>query len=142
MTQHEEECIKFRDQRIMRIVIDQWKLYAYYAVRVQTHKNIAATRLFTLLCNRKHQVKFDALHRLTKYGVFVKQKFRRRIQHQQKLSPSQRYEQLALGLDIWCRTLRTFNRKGLIRCLLKWRVNALYAARKEEIEQSVLPIGK
>ena len=107
MSQTERDCIKFSDLRIKSIVIDQWKLFAHYRVRQETHKNIGLTKLFNVLGNRRYQVKFDALHRLSKYAIHLKQKMRRRkIAHQLKLTPEQRYERLALGLDVWGRHLR------------------------------------
>lgn len=72
MSQTERDCIKFSDLRIKSIVIDQWKLFAHYKVRQETHKNIGLTKLFNVLGNRRYQVKFDALHRLSKYAIHLK----------------------------------------------------------------------
>jgi len=71
MSQQEEDCLQHSDSRIKSLVLDQWKLFTHYKVRLQTHKNIGLARLVTLLANRKHHVKYDALHRLHKYAVFL-----------------------------------------------------------------------
>ena len=107
MTPAEEDYLKYSDARIKGIVIDQWKLFTHFRVRKETQKNFALSKMFTLLANKRHQVKHDALHRVTKYAIFVKQKFKRRKSLQQKITSEQRYERLAVGLDTWIRVLRS-----------------------------------
>ena len=95
MTDQEKENTNYSKERIMRIVMDQWKLFAHYKVRLECHKNVALTRMFNLLSSKYKLTKYDALHRVSKYDVFVKSKTKRQWT---KIGVEGRYERLALAL--------------------------------------------
>ena len=83
------------------------------------------------------------MHQLSKCAVQLRQaKRRRNIFHSQKLSPEQRYEKLAIGLDIWSRLMRTHRRNRLVNGLLRWRLFALFQRRKQEAEYTLSNMGK
>ena len=69
----EEEMIVTRsNEKILRIVMDQWILYTHYKVKLQIQKNIGLARLFSRLENKHQITTFESLLKLNAYSYKVK----------------------------------------------------------------------
>ena len=120
------------NEKILRIVMDQWVLFSHHQVKLNIHRNVGLMRIFNILEQKYVVTSFGALMKLNgwKTGVIrgsselfsAKSKFKELI------------ERLTIGCSIYSRIRNRHKRQRLVQTLNTWKLHALFEVSKEQLQ--------